>query len=132
MVAVAILGILFLVYQANKEPSFNPPPPRPKPVPVNLSYQELRQYDGVGNPKVYVALKGIIYDVSSSDFYAVGGGYHQFAGHDASVNLAKMSHDDQFLNKYGQITLDKEETGVLNDWVMRFESKYHRVGEIVN
>lgn len=132
MVAVAILGILFLVYQANKEPSFNPPPPRPKPVPVNLSYQELRQYDGVSNPKVYVALKGIIYDVSSSDFYSVGGGYHQFAGHDASVNLAKMSHDDQFLNKYGQITLDKEETGVLNDWVMRFESKYHRVGEVVN
>ncbi len=128
---MAILGILFLVYQANKEPSFNPPPPRPKPAPLNLTYQELRKFDGVSDPKVYVALKGNIYDVSSSDFYGVGGGYHQFAGYDASVNLAKMSHDDQFLNKYGDITLDKEETGVLNDWVMHFENKYHKVGEVI-
>jgi membrane-associated progesterone receptor component len=101
VLAAAILGILFLVYQANKEPSFNPPPARPKPAPVNLSFQELRKFDGVSDPKVYVALKGSIYDVSSSDFYAVGGGYHQFAGYDASINLAKMSHDAQFLNKHG-------------------------------
>ena len=59
---------------------------------------------------MFVALKGVIYDVSSSDFYSVGGGYHHFAGHDASINLAKMAHDDQYLNKYGEIGLDKEET----------------------
>lgn len=83
------------------------------------------------NKTVYVALKGVIYDVSSSDFYGVGGGYHQFAGYDASVNLAKMSHDDQFLNKYGEITLDKEETNVLNDWVLRFDAKYLKVGNVI-
>ena len=60
-----------------------------------------------------MALKGNIYDVSSSEFYGVGGGYHQFAGHDASINLAKMSHEDQFLDKFGEITLDKEEIKVL-------------------
>lgn len=31
VLAVFILAVLFLVYQANKEPSFNPAPPRPKP-----------------------------------------------------------------------------------------------------
>lgn len=132
VLAVAIIGVLFLVYQANKEPSFNPAPPKPRPAPTNLTYEQLRKFDGVASPNVYVALKGIIYDVSSSDFYGVGGGYHQFAGHDASINLAKMSHDDNFLNKYGAITLDKEETSVLNDWVIRFETKYHKVGEIVD
>jgi len=65
-----------------------------------MTISELNIYDGVKNPKVLVALKGVIYDVSTSDFYGVGGGYHQFAGHDASINLAKMSHDDQFLDKY--------------------------------
>lgn len=94
VLAVAIIGVLFLVYQANKEPSFNAPPPKPRPANTNLTYEQLRKFDGVANSNVYVALKGVIYDVSSSDFYGVGGGYHQFAGHDASINLAKMSHDD--------------------------------------
>jgi predicted heme/steroid binding protein len=84
----------------------------------------------VSNPNVYVALKGVIYDVTSSEFYGVGGGYHQFAGHDASINLSKMSHDDLFLDKYGEIALDQEETNVLNDWVIRFETKYLKVGTV--
>ena len=132
VLAVFIVAVLFLVYQANKEPSFNPAPPRPKPQPADLTYEELRKHDGVINKTVYVALKGVIFDVSSSDFYGVGGGYHQFAGYDASINLAKMSHDDQYLNKYGEITLDKEESNVLNDWVLRFETKYLKVGKVIN
>jgi predicted heme/steroid binding protein len=128
--AVLILAVLFLVYQANKEPSFNPPPP-PVRFQADLTYEELRKHDGVINKTVFVALKGVIYDVSSSEFYGVGGGYHQFAGHDASINLAKMSHDDQYLDKYGEITLDKEEFGVLNDWVIRFETKYLKVGQVI-
>lgn len=64
MILIAV--ILFLVYQANKEPEFNPPPPQPKPEPKDLTYEELRNYDGVKDKKVYVALKGVIYDVSAS------------------------------------------------------------------
>ena len=57
-----------------------------------------------------VALKGNIYDVTSSDFYRKGAAYSLFAGHDASINLANMSHDESQLNKWGKITLDKEKT----------------------
>ena len=109
---ILLAAVAFLFYQANKQPSFNPQVPT-QPVIKDLTYQQLNTYNGVKNPKVYLALKGNIYDVSSSDFYSVGGGYHQFAGHDASINLAKMSHEDQFLDKYGEITLDREETQVL-------------------
>jgi hypothetical protein len=35
------------------------------------------------------------------DFYKPDGGYGFFAGHDCSVNLAKMKFDKEFLNKYG-------------------------------
>jgi len=42
-----------------------------------------------------------------------------------------MSHDAQYFNKYGEIDLDKDETQVLNDWVARFEMKYHKVGKVL-
>lgn len=41
-----------------------------------------------------------------------------------------MSHDDNFLDKYGEVGLDKEEEGVLNDWVLRFEMKYNKIGNV--
>lgn len=51
----------------------------------------------------------MIYDVSYSDFYKKGAAYSLFAGHDASINMAKMSHDEEMLNKWGNYTLDKDE-----------------------
>ncbi len=68
---------------------------------MDLTYEELRQYDGVSNPKLYIALKGQIYDVTGSPFYAPGAGYHGFTGHDATLNLAKMSYEEQYYNKWG-------------------------------
>jgi predicted heme/steroid binding protein len=59
----------------------------------------LRKY-GAENERVLLALRGIIYDVSSSDFYCKNGAYSVFSGYDASVNLAKMSHEKEYLNKY--------------------------------
>lgn len=91
---------------------------------MDLTHQQLRQYNGVENPRLFVALKGQIYDVTGSPFYEPGSGYHAFTGRDASINLAKMSHDEQYYNKWGAIQLDQEESQVLNDWVLRFESKY--------
>jgi predicted heme/steroid binding protein len=52
-----------------------------------------------------MALKGVIYDVSESWFYRKKGPYGKFAGHDASINLAKMSHDDNMLDQWGKMTL---------------------------
>jgi membrane-associated progesterone receptor component len=98
---------------------------------MDLTPQQLAQYDGVKDKKLFLALKGVIYDVTGSPFYEPGSGYHSFTGRDASINLAKMSHDEQYYNKYGEITLDQEETSVLNDWVARFESKYHKVGKVL-
>jgi len=81
--------VLFLVYHANKEPSFNPPPPR-EVIQKDMTLEELRLYDGVKKSNIFLALKGVIFDVSGSDFYSPGGSYHLLAGHDASISLGKM------------------------------------------
>ena len=91
LVIAAIVAILWLVYKANQPIPFNPQPARQK-VKTDLSFDELRKYDGVKDKNTFIALKGIIYDVTGSPFYEPGSGYHMFTGHDASINLAKMSH----------------------------------------
>lgn len=58
-----------------------------------FSYDSLGFYNGTTNPEVYIALKNLVFDVSSSESYRRGGNYHFLAGKDASVNLAKMSMD---------------------------------------
>jgi predicted heme/steroid binding protein len=55
-----------------------------------------------------IAIKDTIYDVSGVDYYRKNGAYDVFAGHDASINLSKMSHDPLFLNKWGSFTLTPE------------------------
>ena len=56
-----------------------------------MTHAELLHHNGADLPTVYLALKNIVFDVSSSDFYKPGGPYHVLAGHDASVALAKMT-----------------------------------------
>ena len=131
IVGVALIAaILFLVYQANKEPEFKPVPPK-EVIKMDLTAEQLKNYDGIQSKNTFLALKGTIYDVTGSSFYEPGSGYHSFTGKDASINLAKMSHDEQFYNKYGEITLDQDETQVLNDWVARFDMKYKKVGVVI-
>ena len=81
-------------------------------------------------PQCFLAIKNVIYDVTGSPFYSKDGAYGVFAAHDASVNLAKMSHDEKFLNTWPNFTLDADETETLNDWAAKFEAKYRKVGNI--
>jgi len=54
-----------------------------------FSLSELAKYNGI-DPKlpIYLALDGFVYDISKgSEFYKVGGPYHDLAGKDSSVDL---------------------------------------------
>ena len=53
-----------------------------------------------------------------------------FTGKDISVSLAKMSFDPQNFNKYGEIPLTDKEQKVLNEWYVKYDSKYKKVGYI--
>ena len=53
---------------------------------MNFSPQELLEFDGSKpDTPIYVAIKGLVYDVTSKrEAYGPGGSYHVFAGKDAS------------------------------------------------
>mmetsp|Transcript_29437 Transcript_29437/g.25141 ORF Transcript_29437/g.25141 Transcript_29437/m.25141 type:complete len:86 (-) Transcript_29437:30-287(-) len=51
---------------------------------------ELKAYDGSGETPILIGVKGRVYNVwTKAALYGPGGGYHIFAGRDASRLLAK-------------------------------------------
>ncbi|KAE8722438.1 Membrane steroid-binding protein 2 [Hibiscus syriacus] len=97
----------------------------------DIAESELRAYDG-SDPKkpLLIAIKGQIYDVSSSKmFYGRGGAYSMFTGRDASRALAMLSFKPEDLT--GNLEgLSAEELGVLDDWESKFIEKYPVVGRL--
>lgn len=66
--------------------------PSPVSVPANLpqlTREELKTFDGTDpNKPIYLALDGLVYDVTpGKEFYQVGGSYHDLAGKDSSGPL---------------------------------------------
>ncbi|XP_007036710.2 PREDICTED: probable steroid-binding protein 3 [Theobroma cacao] len=108
---------------------------KPPKEPVQLgdvTEKELRAYDGSDPRKpLLIAIKGQIYDVSSSKmFYGRGGPYSMFTGRDASRALAMLSFKPEDLT--GNIEgLSAEELAVLEDWEYKFMDKYPIVGRVV-
>ncbi|ERS99365.1 progesterone binding protein [Sporothrix schenckii 1099-18] len=100
----------------------------PKDDPITL--EELSAAKGVDGGKCYVAIKGLVYDVTGNKAYQPGGSYHVFAGKDASRALALSStKPDDVLSQWQD--LDDKEKGVLNDWVTFFAKRYNVIGKVV-
>ncbi len=56
-----------------------------------FSIPELVRFQGKDDTPIYVALRGVVYDVSTGrGWYGPGSSYSLLAGHDASFCLAKM------------------------------------------
>ncbi|GLI61975.1 hypothetical protein VaNZ11_004541 [Volvox africanus] len=92
---------------------------------------ELSTYNGSdGDKPVYIAVKGIVYDVSAArDFYGKGGPYEIFAGRECSRALAIMKVDLAACNDdLADCTAQQLKT--LEDWITKFNSKYAVVGKL--
>ncbi|KAK4168872.1 cytochrome b5-like heme/steroid binding domain-containing protein [Cladorrhinum sp. PSN259] len=100
-------------------------PPKDDPI----TPEELAKANGVDSDKTYVAIKGLVYDVTGNKAYQPGGSYHVFAGHDASQALAKSSVKLEDVKPEWE-HLDDKEKGTLNDWVTFFSKRYNVVGKV--
>ncbi|XBW35844.1 hypothetical protein QEN19_001416 [Hanseniaspora menglaensis] len=99
--------------------------------------RELSNFDGHLDPKIYIAIKGSVFDCSlGRQFYGPSGPYSNFAGHDASRGLATNSFDievikdidDEIDNLEG---LSEQQIEALNGWYEHFKRKYVYVGNLV-
>jgi predicted heme/steroid binding protein len=65
-----------------------------------VTSQELEEYNGKGDKPVYIAYKGKVYDVSSSDLWREGEhmGLHQ-AGKDLTEELELAPHMEEVLER---------------------------------
>ncbi|KAG2443810.1 hypothetical protein HXX76_002153 [Chlamydomonas incerta] len=92
--------------------------------------EELLAYDGAEASKpVYIAVKGVVYDVSASrEFYGKGGPYEAFAGRECSRALAIMKVDAAECNGNLEDCTEKQ-LKTLDDWIAKFNTKYTVVGK---
>ena len=79
-----------------------------------FTIEELSRYDG-RDGKVYVAVNGMVFDVSKCESYLPGGNYCAFGGKDATVALAKMSVKPEDMNI--KVKLNAQEKKTLQEWI---------------
>lgn len=99
--------------------------------------RELSNYDGHMDPKIYIAVKGSVFDCTlGRQFYGPSGPYSNFAGRDASRGLAMNSFDDQMVRDIDEDIDDLSDLSVkhmeaLDSWFEHFSRKYAYVGKLV-
>lgn len=93
-----------------------------------FTLEDLHNFDGVKNQKIYVSVKGKVYDVTGSGFYGKNETYAAYAGHEVSKALALNDTTSQYLDQVDMSDLKKEELDHLNGMVEHFEMKYMMVG----
>ena len=92
----------------------------------------LREFTGEGGKPIYLALKGVVFDVSKGrDFYGPGGGYAVLGGRDASRALGKMLLTKDAVENPSLDDLDEKERGTLDSWFKKMSDKYPVVGKLV-
>ncbi|KAF9958933.1 hypothetical protein BGZ72_010614 [Mortierella alpina] len=109
-------------------PSAPLPPPNWSRI---FTSEELSGHDGTEeNSTIYVAIKGTVFDVTGKKaMYGPGGGYHCFAGRDASkaLGMSSLKVEDCVADYSG---LTEKELKTLEDWYTFFEKRYPIAGKM--
>lgn len=126
VILVAVMAGLYTTYSTLQNKMSN------RILKQTFTLDEIRKFDGT-NEKSYMAVDGIVFDVTNVEFYKSGGPYGLFAGRDASVALAKMSFEPQWLElPMKDAELNEVERTNLKQWRERLiEKRYPIVGKLV-
>lgn len=147
-VVIAVISILFLfalknilfgsVKHVDLEKEIDPETENEETTIIReFTPRQLSNYNGFDLEKIYIAVKGNVYDVSKGrSFYGPSGPYSNFAGNDASRGLALNSFEIENIRRWDEPIddlngLTDEELKSLNNWENMFKGKYPFVGTLV-
>lgn len=106
-----------------------------------FSRGQLSQYNGVDKPELYVAIRGMIYDVTHNQkSYGPGKAYNRLVGRDASRQLGTNKLQlgpneilkDEPENTWYTDDLTEKQNGVVDKWGEFFKKRYKIVGIVVD
>lgn len=69
----------------------------------NYTKQQLALRNGQDKPEIWVAFRGLIYDVSASRFWKNGRHYQHWAGQDLTEELLDAPHSEKVFEKFKAI-----------------------------
>ncbi len=67
---------------------------------LKISASKLAQANGQDKPYIWVAYKGLVYDVSESRLWRDGKHYEHWAGQDLTEELKDAPHTDRVFGKF--------------------------------
>lgn len=70
---------------------------------IGYTIQQLSLRNGNDKPEIWVAFKGIIYDVSESRLWKNGKHYEHWAGQDLTSELKDAPHSDSVFKKFNVV-----------------------------
>ncbi|OWR46427.1 putative cytochrome b5 domain containing 2 [Danaus plexippus plexippus] len=128
-IAVVIAAIILNKIPSEYEsPKINDIPEVPKKVYI-FTDQELAQYNGIQQERIYLSVIGSVFDVTKGrKHYKKGASYHYFAGKDGSRALVTGDFNDESSNKDYVLDLNCDDIFNILHWRRTFREKYEFIG----
>ena len=72
-----------------------------------ISKSQLAMFNGRDKPEIYIAYKGVVYDVSASRLWKNGKHYEHWAGQDLTEELKDAPHAEWVFDRFDPIAVLK-------------------------
>ncbi|KAI5969389.1 hypothetical protein CANMA_001456 [Candida margitis] len=101
-----------------------------------LSREQLSKFNGTDDTKLYVAIKGYVYDVTAnSKSYGPGKAYNKLVGKDVGrllgLNKLQLKEENgRVPDSWDLSDLTEKQLGFIDDWIVFFKMRYPIVAKI--